>query len=381
MYENEIEYTCWARIDGTSIKDNIESIEISMSETDYVNSVTINFNKKSASLFGTLCDPDVNFGTERIVISIDSTEYSFLLEKRTSVINSDKISFSVWGRSKAALLDLPYSGPFLSDSTAVIEVDARNYMASIVMAKAIAHSDYTVDLDFQIDDFPVYSDQYIIEGKTPIQVINELAAVPGGRVRSKRDGSLIVEYKSFSTDYKNSVVDLSDIDMVLQLDETITHPTGINRVRVVGYSSEDVIRSDSDLRIELDPDYDQTCIQANKEAYIRVYSSPQGLNYAFDTSLGSFISRGSMSATFTETLIVNDGNANTAYPINTITTSQWIGDNLGSFDHEKGYNNINVPTGGYGVLQITYTSIYDSYIVIVGEAGTALLYALENISE
>lgn len=383
-YYNEIEYTCYIRIDNVSVYEYVESVDLSFSEDDYVNQVTINFNVKGEDLFGTLCDPEINFGLERISIGIDSTSFDFLLEKRTSSIDSENISFSVWGRSKAALLDVPYANPFLADSTATIDIAANNYLASNIMSKVIGYTDLggiTISLQYDIEDFIVYGDQFITENKSAIQIINELAKVTGGRVRSDINGDLIVEYRPFSTAFTSPVIEYTDIDTVFQLDESIEHPPGYNRVRVLGFSPEDLAGAGATLNIELDDDYDQTCIVANQEVYIRIYPSPIDLLYTFDVTMGTFIHRGQYASTHTETINVLDGNSSVNYPINEITTSQWIGRDLGTFDHAQGYTNINVPTGGYGVLEITYTSLYDSYIFRSSSLGTILLYALEDIIE
>jgi hypothetical protein len=342
-----------------------------------------------ASLFSTLCDPDTNYDQERIVVGINSVEHKFLLERRKSAINSKKISFSVWGRSKGALLDVPFSNPFKEGDDIVDDVAENTYYASEIINKAITASGKSVSVTFSIHDYQVFAGSYTIEGKSPIEVIKDLAEVPGGRVRSRKNGNLIVDYKPYNPAFITPAIEYSEVDTILQLDETIVRPPGYNRVRVVG-DEEAGVRSDASIQMELDPDEDLDCIEINQDFNLRVYASPFSLQYEFDQNIGTFTHVGTYESEHTEEIIIQNGAGATQYPIKSVVSYSWHGNNIGNIETQNGYKNINVllaegetdyPHAGYGVLTITYKSEYTLYVGNVNLPGTALAYAIEQVEE
>lgn len=376
MYANEIEYTVSATIDGTSIVDSIESISLEFAEDSYVNTVTIDFRAdlESAiveSLFNVLCDPNINWGQERIIITINGIEHKFLLERRSTSIDYSEKSFSVWGRSKAATLDVPYSAPILDTEDENNIWQQSNNMASGIINNLLSGTGITID--FRIDDFPVYSDNFTVLNETPISIINKLVAVPGGRLRSGIDGNLIADYKNYTLNRNDSVQLFTELDELVQLDEEITNNIGYNKVEISGYGSTELegVRT---LIIETDED----CLEAGKPFDIKVYASPLTLDYSFDTTRGTFSYRGTETETITEEVVFTNGKGSTSKPIYSVVSKHWLGDSLGSVSHQQGYTGLLSANPGFGVLSITYVAKYDKYEVTISEIGTSLLYAVED---
>jgi len=376
-YENEIEYTCSIKIDGVSVSDYIETVDINMQEDTYVNEVTISFNADSWSLYHTLCNPQTNWGTERIVVTINSVDYGFLLEKRTTSIKNTGKTFNVWGRSKAALLDLPYAAP-ISDTE-----DSNNFWQAPTVA--VNASDIINDLlsgtgitaQFLIDDFTVYSNNFSVDNETPIRIINRLAAVPGGRVRSGRDGNLIIDYKEYSTDFSadSPLVEFTDVDEIVQLDEEYIEPPGYNKVRVVGFD-EGINTADKDIILELE---NGQCVAAGQEFSLRVYTEPLNLMYTFDTTIGTFWHVGEYTEEISETIFFSEGRGTVEYPITNLLSAVWHGDDLGAITWEVGYRNIISEVESFGVLDVTYTTTYNLYTCLILEIGGAVLFAEEDV--
>jgi hypothetical protein len=367
-------------IDDEKVHQYIESVDLSFSEDDYVNTVTINFTSEldsatAINLFSTLCNPDTNWGQERITIIINDVEYKFLLERRTTSMKSEGRSFSVWGRSKAATLDTPYSEPIVDQQDADNLWQSGNLMASQIISSVLSGSGVTCD--FTIDDFPVYSDNFTVLNMTPIQIINKLVQVPGGRLRSKPDGNLIADYKNYVISANATAVQLfTELDEIVQIDEQIENPIGYNKVEVTGYGSG-TNEPNKSLMIELYEDYD--CLPVKEPFNIKVYSSPLDLDYTFDTTVGSYSHRGTYTEALTEEIVFNNGKSSVSKPIKSITSTTWIGTNLGSITHERGYNGLLSSISGFGVLSITYVAEYDKYEVIISVEGTGLLYAVEDV--
>lgn len=381
MYYNEVEYTVTIKVDDTKVHNYIESVDIEFSEDSYVNSISIGFKSEldsatAINLFATLCDPDTNWGTERISATINGTEYKFLLEKRTSSIKADGKSFSVWGRSKAATLDLPYTEPYVDAEDAAYIWQQSNTFASTIINNVLSSTDMTCD--FNIDDFPVYSDNFTVLNMTPIQIINKLVQVPGGRLRSKPDGNLVAEYKNYTvpSDSTSVVQVFTELDELVQVDEIIENPIGYNKVEVSGYSSGDSSLKKS-LIMRLFEDYD--CIPIKEPFDIKVYPSPLDLDYSFDTTRGSYSYRGTYTETITEEIVFTNGKASTSSPIKSISSKSWLGSSLGSVTYERGYSGLVSTKAGFGVLSITYIAQYDKYEVIISEEGTGLTYVVEDV--
>jgi hypothetical protein len=373
MYENEIQYTCSVTIDGTSVVDHIEAVDVSMQEDTYVNEVTIRFNSDSWLLFHTLCNPNTNWGTERITVTVNGVEFKFLLEKRNTSINNMAHTFNVWGRSKAALLDLPFSAPIsdTEESTNYWQYPTLTRQASEIVNHLLSGTGISVQ--FLIDDFTVYSNNFSVDNETPIRIINRLAGVPGGRVRSGPDGNLIIDYKEFSDNFTadSPLVEFTDIDEIVQLDEEIIEPPGYNRVRVVGFD-EGIDTADQNIILEL---LGETCVAKGQEFDVKVYTEPLGLEYEFDTTIGTFSHRGEYTHEVTETIFFAEGRGSADYPITSVTEAAWHGDDLGAITWEAGYRNIISATEGFGVLEITYTATYNLYTCIIFDIGGAVIFA------
>jgi len=93
-------------INDISILDSISSVSITQQECSFCNSVTVDFKGKK---FWALCDPTSYFGIARLQVIIGTDSYDFLIEERDSNTSKAGVDFSIWGRSKQALLSAPYS--------------------------------------------------------------------------------------------------------------------------------------------------------------------------------------------------------------------------------------------------------------------------------
>jgi len=373
MYENEIEYTVSITIDGTSVSSYVESVGINMSEDQYCNEVTISFNKDGWDLFHTLCNPETNWGTERIIVTINAVAFTFLLERRRSSVHSQGETFEVWGRSKAALLDLPYSDPISDTETSL------NYWQYPVISRQASEivnnllSGTGVSVTFSINDFTVTSSNFSVDSNSPIEIIDKLAKVPGGRVRSGSDGNLILDYKTFSLSFTNPSLEFSDIDEIIQVDEEIDEPSGYNRVRVIGFQ-DTIDTGDRSITIEMVDD----CASSGQEFQVKIYTSPHNLAYTFDTTIGTFFHIGEYDEIHTETIFFSEGQGSTSKPIYSVTSVAWVGDDLGDVTWEQGFDSMITDTEAYGVLEITYVARYTLYGVLIMSAGGAILFAEEN---
>lgn len=376
MYENEIEHTVTIAIDGTKIHSYIQSINMNFLEGNYVNEVSIEFETNAWALWNTLCNPFVNSGIERIVITVNGYQYKFLLERRSSRVTEKGKTFSIWGRSKAALLDMPYAIPISDTDDYTNPWQQNNMYASVLIEYLVTGSG--VSVDFRIDDFTIYANTFSVENETPIQIIDKLAKVPGGRVRSGLDGNLIIDYREYSVLFSSdSTNEYTDIDDIVQVDEDVQEPPGYNKVRITGYQD---LAASSGKSIRMELEQSSSCINVGVPFNVRVITTPFNMAYEFDTTIGTFYHVGEYEETHSETIYFHEGIGNTEYPILSVTSWNWHGDDLGAISWTVGYDGLVSDTKGFGVIEITYTTQYTLYEVIINDAGGAIIFAEEIVS-
>jgi len=306
---NSYDYTINIYIDGAEVTNEVVGWEINISEDNYVNTATVNFG--STEWFSQ-CDPTTNIGTKRIRIKLVGSvgalswthNYYFLLEKRAPSKNPSDISFSIWGRSFLATLDMPYSAPIThkeveqdADGNWVCpsddSYDPEDWQTQDMMASEIIDQLITgVTVSFDITDFVVKEGTFLANGETPIELVNRLIKVVGGIVRTDIDDTLIIRNSRFNVT-GTAVTEFSDADEILVLDEELEFPEGHNRVLVRGYTDTDTEQTAA-LQIELD-DVLNVDAQGNTVTrfgfgdtiWIRVYKMPFSITYDIDTTLGS----------------------------------------------------------------------------------------------
>lgn len=162
------------------------------------------------------------------------------------------------------------------------------------------------------------------------------------------------------------------------------------------------LADDKQIKIELDEvlNNEATCFEPNTDIYLRFYLTPQDLSITANVTNGTLYATGGGGVTtHTEEVTITDGEGNTSYPIDAISSIEWVGRapcGIGDVDWGVGRSYLVCPTAGctglphspegvpscevtYGVIRITYTARYIGYVLNVPEAGKAIVYAYENI--
>jgi hypothetical protein len=161
------------------------------------------------------------------------------------------------------------------------------------------------------------------------------------------------------------------------------------------------ISDDKQIKIELDEDLNNevTCFEPNSDIYLRFYLSPQDLDITAGITNGTLYAtgRGGLSE-HTEEIVITDGEASTTYPIEDVSSIEWIGNApcaIGNVDWDVGRSFLACPTDGcvgspdgepscevtYGVIRIEYTARYIGYVANVPSAGTTVIHAYENLDD
>lgn len=345
-------------IDGVSVKGSALACSIVLDEGQFVNTCEI-------ELAGVDLWPDVEpnlSGDLRIEVKIGTVQYFFMLEERGVGVQVDENTINVWGRSKTALLEGPYSAPLDT------ELDATKLASEIIGDLASA---FTVD--FQVLDYFVAPGAIEQLGKTPVEVIFELAEGVGGIVRCSPEGDLIIRYRhpedlvAFESETPSYF--FTDYDNVVTLDEEFEQNQLANAVLIEEQTSSGPGLSG---RIDTDDDLSPT-ILAGVAFWIRVYlvdtpdqSAFPGWPldfYSLDLSQGVAVFAGTIQREEEEMVEILRGAGNVGFPIVSITSLDWQTEDLGALSFTQGAEEVTLASEAdeNGLVKVTYQTVYDSW--------------------
>lgn len=345
-------------IDGVSVKNSALACNISLDEGNFANTCEISLG--NLDLWPDV-EPNLS-GDLRIEVKIGTVQYFFMLEERGVSVEVDENTIGVWGRSKTGLLDAPYSAPLDT------ELDATKLASEIVDDLAPGFT-----TDWQILDY--YVDPGAIEqlGKTPVEVITELAEAAGGIVRCSPEGDLIIRYRhpedmaAFEIETPAYLFD--DYDNVVTMDEQFDLKQLANAVLVEELTSAGAGLSG---RIDTDDDLSPTVL-VGVSFYIRVYltdtpdqtlfpSWPDDF-YSLDLSQGAAVFQGTIQREEEELIEILRGVGNLGFPIVSITSLDWQTEDLGSLSFTQGAEEVTLASAAdeNGLVKVTYQTVYDSW--------------------
>ena len=351
-------------LDGQTILDEMVACSISFDSRSYCYTVDIGLQ---STIFWNLCNPDTNRGSLRLLVYMGSATYSFLLEERDTAVKVEGVAFSVWGRSKQALLSAPHSGIIIDRDKAGAGGPVTNHpwqnqtqpvAVSTFFSTILSYCPYTVTFQWNVLDYQVMEDSFSVNGQTPIEVIESLASVIGAQLVAHVDGSLTVEYFSVDSSVASSVQAYTDLDDIIALDEVAVPPSGFDCVVVYGYDSGmDCYMAAERFDVDADPTTPFPDILPGVGHIVRVYhyhESGDPVLFDFDKGACSFISSGVES--ITEDIQVIFGSGNTTKP------------DLSGITEVKGN-----PLDALEVRSVTYSTAYSDYSVSATPDGDYIM--------
>ena len=230
-------------LDNTSIKDTITGFTIRQSKGSYARELTL--SSADPDFYGRfvytrLPEPrvEVRTKTESNWISLGH----FFIEKPIVTVLPDKsTSPGVWGRSKTALA----GPPFAQKISRYYDHDTSFHAIMKEMAQLCG-----LEISFEIDDYPVAANTYVIDNTYPANVITQLADFAGAYVVSTSSDSLLIRKDIFHP--ASHDVTITDND-IISMNESVDLPEFGNRIRIspsggmgAGYSVSLVFPGNSD---------------------------------------------------------------------------------------------------------------------------------------
>jgi hypothetical protein len=279
-----------------------------MSESNYCWTLDLSLN--SLEIWD-LFNPLDKKGELCIKVLLDDSTYEFMCEERTAPIETNGTVFSVWGRSKQALLDKPYS-------SVITDTEETNHIwqeqtCSVTQIINYIKSNFCptgTDIRWEVDDFVVEKTTYSVSNKTPIEIISELADIIGAQLVANLDGSLSIKTYEVSSD--SVIASYNDLDHLILLDENVHQGFGYNAITVVGHSGSG---NSAQIQHEVLESEEKEKWELNKSRTVRVYYyHPKGKPLSYYPLDGIYAqSCGGGTVSKTEKIVLTWGSGNTSY--------------------------------------------------------------------
>ncbi len=255
-------------LNNQSVVDDLVSCEIIHNAGDFCKAMRLEFETQ---YWWSQCDPtdNNNFGELIFKVIIGDDTFEFLCEERETVSKKDGLGFTVWGRSKQALLASPYSKTITDTDDTSHPWQTDNIQVSTLIAYVIANYcsySVTVTWNASLENFIIYKDTFSASRQSPIEVISSMAQVIGAELVAQNDGSLLIE--PYTVSEGSSTESFNDLDDIIQLSESIDYPSGDSAVTIYGYEdpSADTIAS-----IETETISDSTTVLPGVDHLFKVY--------------------------------------------------------------------------------------------------------------
>jgi hypothetical protein len=338
-------------IDNKTVLNDLVSVGVTQQEGAYCNSVSLSLKSKT---FWDLCDPTTDFGTLRIKVVIGSDAYEFLIEERDTTSVSPGVNFTVWGRSKQALLSKPYSKTINDTGSTSHPWQSGTTSASAIISYVLSnYCDYAVTVDWTVENFAVYADSFSVSNQSPIEVISSLAAVVGAELMANMDGSLSIN--AYSVAEGAAVESYNDLDDIVSLSESADYPSGYNAVTIYGYDPGGGGGSSVSATITAERYGSTGDIYPRRDHTVRVYYYTKNAPILNSAESGDCKFKGSGVESITEDVTLIFGKGNTS-KTNTVGKTEVTG------------GDVNTPIE---VKNVTYNVLYRDYTVSSSVVGTS----------
>ncbi|CCK81195.1 hypothetical protein [Desulfobacula toluolica] len=234
-------------LDGVSIKEQIESFQITESKGAYARELTLSAADPSFyDQFDFLIFPQLRVEVKTKNGDVWVSQGMFYIEQPpVSATPDSTLSQGVWGRSETAKAGPPFAVKVSKEWG----LDTTCHAIMTEMAGLCGLS-----INFEMDDYTVYAGSYAVESAYPIDVISELATFAGGYVGCNTDGELVIRNNVFhpaAADHTVTDIDIADIS------ESIEYPEWGNRILISSAGSE------SSTSVELTVLDDSDCLPAD----------------------------------------------------------------------------------------------------------------------
>jgi hypothetical protein len=326
-----------------------QSYRVVYNENSVHNELTITSNDPELFEWS---DPELYYGEPRIELVVGSRLIQFVIESR----EGEMTNFTIVGLSLSIKEDIPYAQGIdyqLTEPLMASEIAASLTTYCPVVWEAI---DWLVPVGFSFSG-------------PPLQGIQQLADEVGAIVRCQDDGSLLVRARrpvrpiEMQEAMPHITYNRSSI-IVLGQNEEIG--SGLNAVNVTGHMPESFVPN---LQLEPIVSGDSTRSPAVGETfYIRAYWSghvPSVIQrYVTDGKIQIVGSGAFYTEVLTEVVNFLDGMATVQFPILSLVSVEWIGDQGGLVLFVPHTNELGIGVGKFRVAKVKYVTQFTRYKIL-----------------
>lgn len=343
-----------------------QSMTISMTD-GFCHSIDLSLN--SLDLWDEF-DPNINKGELTIKVLIGTTTYEFMCEERDVPIDPNGSTFSVWGRSRQARLDVPYARTVKDTEDTDHPWQTGDVSVSEIISYIISnYCDYPLTFYWNVEDFLVKEGTFSVDEQTPISIISSFADIIGAKLTAHPDGSLTVDY--YSVEEETPVASYNDFDHIVSLNESNQYTEGYNAITVGGKNSD--ISPQIQHEVLEDDEEENNSWQVNVPRTVRVYYYHQDYGKENDKEKGISILTYPLSGV---SVTVLDGNIETTTEDVLIS---WGSGSQSKFDLDglsDVEGDVDVPLE---LRSVTYQTKYIDYSVRVStEEETHLMFYFQD---
>lgn len=309
-------------------------------------------------------------------LSIFGELFEFIVDSKELTRNSPaNVTAIINGISPTALKDFPRAEPYSITHTVAIT------------AQDAAEAALGVSIDWQMVDWLIPAYRLVAENASPLEFAKLIVEAAGGVLESKIDGTFLARHKYpvSPVDYPEIVADhtFAESDKILSVTEQFVPGKIVNKIRILDQDSNfnDVIEFVQDPEEALEGD-------------LRVYPGPWRTTVQLLSTSPTAVITLTPYDPLEQTRLVTEegdedlgelieilnGEGQTAYPVDSIDSYEWISNTLGTISAEQGSNTIrsSSTTEGYGLLRIKYNTRFLRYRVVSTEPLPAQ-FILEDI--
>ena len=306
-----------------------------------------------------------------VELTVRGKTFAFIVEGSDKSVARDGSRFSISGRSPTCLLADPHS-PKASPTFA--ETTARAIAQAICDARGLG-------LDWQTVDWPMPKDGWAVDAKSPLEILQQLAAAVGAVVQTPPDGgSLTVRprHPASPTKYRDAGVaaTLSDLDHFQRFSERFEAMPGYNRIRVGSPDPDPATQDPEEPAADgAKPVYKIAEDKREEGVFLKVWKIPhQPAPVLLDSAEGhvSAIYQGTFVEDLAEDVEIVDGKGSVSEHCHALLSASFYYADLGALAISAA-GGVASETAGNSVAKVAYTTRYHLYR-LAGGAELAQFY-------
>ena len=336
-------------IDGIDV--DVDNIQIEIDEDSYCWAARLNLLNLESFMQAVP-------GTE-LLITLGTDEYKFIIDSRNRIQSWGSNTYLLQARSPSSVLG-DGALPIYKTWDSISALDALTELAG------------GIAFDFQMIDWIFPDNVLSSEGELPIEIIDRIVRAAGGILSTKKDGSLLMQYKYKQAppefDITNVDFTISDLDDIFKLsEERVTKPK-YNQVYVSNEPDTDA----TSIRLE-QVEINTVNLTALIRAFVYPFTDSLTLYHSYDATVNIVPQTNPITQEMDEEVIeIVDGKGSVVNPVFAIVETEYLKEDLGAVSFSN--STISTASLGTSLLRIKYQSQFHDFLVDTNSVKQVQVY-------